>query len=61
MLRASRLPAEHSASGFALALAATRELPEAGPVLLPLATSGGMDPGSAMPTPFHRAEDREPR
>jgi diacylglycerol kinase family enzyme/membrane-associated phospholipid phosphatase len=38
-LHTSSFPSGHSASAFAFAVAATRELPEAGPVLLPLATS----------------------
>jgi membrane-associated phospholipid phosphatase len=33
----SSFPSGHSASAFAFAVAATRELPEAGPMLLPLA------------------------
>jgi diacylglycerol kinase family enzyme/membrane-associated phospholipid phosphatase len=37
MPRTSSFPSGHSASAFAFAVAATRELPEAGPVLLPLA------------------------
>lgn len=35
--RTSSFPSGHAASGFAFAVAATRELPEAGPLLLPLA------------------------
>lgn len=35
--RSSSFPSGHSASAFAFAVAATRELPEAGPLLLPLA------------------------
>jgi membrane-associated phospholipid phosphatase len=35
--RTSSFPSGHSASAFAFVVAATRELPEAGPVLLPLA------------------------
>lgn len=35
--RSSSFPSGHSASAFAFAVAASRELPEAGPVLLPLA------------------------
>ena len=35
--RTSSFPSGHSASAFAFAVAATRELPEAGPVLFPLA------------------------
>lgn len=37
MPRTSSFPSGHSASAFAFAVAATRELPEAGPVLFPLA------------------------
>jgi diacylglycerol kinase family enzyme/membrane-associated phospholipid phosphatase len=37
MPRTSSFPSGHSASAFAFAVAATRELPEAGPALLPLA------------------------
>jgi len=35
--RTSSFPSGHAASGFAFAVAATRELPEVGPLLLPLA------------------------
>ena len=35
--RTSSFPSGHAASGFAFAVPATRELPEAGPLLLPLA------------------------
>jgi undecaprenyl-diphosphatase len=38
-LRTSSFPSGHAASGFAFAVAASRELPEAGAVLLPLAAS----------------------
>jgi membrane-associated phospholipid phosphatase len=37
MPRTASFPSGHSASAFAFAVAATRELPEAGQVLLPLA------------------------
>ncbi len=37
--RTSSFPSGHSASAFAFATAATRELPEAGPLLLPLAAA----------------------
>jgi diacylglycerol kinase family enzyme/membrane-associated phospholipid phosphatase len=37
--RTSSFPSGHAASGFAFAVAATREMPEAGPLLLPLATA----------------------
>jgi PAP2 superfamily len=39
MPRTSSFPSGHSASALAFAVAATRELPEAGPLLLPLATA----------------------
>jgi YegS/Rv2252/BmrU family lipid kinase len=39
MPRTSSFPSGHSASAFAFAVAATRELPEAAPLLLPLAVS----------------------
>jgi diacylglycerol kinase family enzyme len=39
MPRTPSFPSGHSASAFAFAVAATRELPEAGPLLLPLAAS----------------------
>jgi len=39
MPRTSSFPSGHAASAFAFAVAATRELPEAGPVLLPLAAT----------------------
>jgi YegS/Rv2252/BmrU family lipid kinase len=39
MPRTSSFPSGHSASAFAFAVAATRELPEAGPLLLPLAAA----------------------
>ena len=38
-LHTSSFPSGHSASAFAFAVAATRELPEAGPLLLPLAAT----------------------
>ncbi len=39
MPRTSSFPSGHAASGFAFAVAVARELPEAGPLLLPLATT----------------------